>query len=98
MPPQPPYRVNIILSKSHGCLCAKGPVKAHGFNSKKDNSNRYEQKRDGLVCAKSNQHIMANISLQGGPFELSYRGMKYQFLNMFILCPGASLSGDVINC
>ena len=34
------------------------------------------QKRDGLVCAKPNQHIMANISLQGGPFELLFFALK----------------------
>ena len=30
-------------------------------------SQRYEQKHEGLVCAKPNQHILANISGQGIP-------------------------------
>ena len=35
-------------------------------------SRRYDQKRGGLVCAKPNQHIMANILCQGFLFELSF--------------------------
>ena len=30
---------------------------------------RYEHKRDGLVCAKPNCHVLANISVQDDPFE-----------------------------
>ena len=33
------YRVKIKLSKTHGYLHAKEPARAHGFNSKHDNSN-----------------------------------------------------------
>ena len=31
---------------------------------------RYGQKRDGMVCAKPNHHILAYISGWGGRFEL----------------------------
>ena len=38
-PPQPPYRVQIKLSKSQGCFRAKEPARAHNFNAKIYNSN-----------------------------------------------------------
>ena len=39
-------------------------------------SPRYEQKRDGLVCAKPNHHVYANISSYKAPFELSFFALK----------------------
>jgi hypothetical protein len=62
-------------------MCAKEPARVHGFNAENNISNRppsrrYEQKHDGLVCAKPNYPIMANISLQVGPFELSIFALK----------------------
>ena len=37
---------------------------------------RYEQKRDGLVCAKPNRHVFADISSFKAPFELSFFALK----------------------
>ena len=39
-------------------------------------SPRYEQKCDGLVCAKPNHHVFANISSYKAPFELSFFALK----------------------
>ena len=39
---------------------------------------KYEQKRDGLVCAKPNRHVSAYISGQDGPFGLLFFAFRIQ--------------------
>ena len=39
-------------------------------------SPRYNQKRDGLVWRKPNRHVLAHISSQLGPFDLSFFALK----------------------
>jgi hypothetical protein len=38
---------------------------------------RYEQKRDSLVCAKPNLHVLAYISSWGDWYELSILALKH---------------------
>ena len=49
-------------------------------------SPRYEQKRDGLVCAKPNRHIFADISSYKAPFELSSFALKPYVLARRFAC------------
>jgi hypothetical protein len=62
---------------------AKEQSKAQRFNAKKTAiiqseppSSRYEQKCDGLVCAKPNRNASAFISGQDAPFGLSFFALK----------------------
>ena len=61
-------------------MYAKEQARAHGFNAKNDKSPLWLEiwaKRDSLVCAKPNRHILAYISGWGGQFELCFQ--KFNF-------------------
>ena len=42
------------------------------INQMDPSGSRYEQKHDGLVCAKPNRHVLTYISGWDGRIELSY--------------------------